>query len=123
MTDRKKIVERYFSSWIDGDRTRFGEIFSENAVYSECYGPEYRGLGQIVKWFDDWQEQGRVLCWKIKNFYQDGNVCAVEWRFQCVYQNETSEFDGVSLIAFSETDQIVSVKEFQSKAEHYFPYE
>ena len=34
--------------------------FTENAVYTECYGPEYRGIEQIEKWFADWNKKGRV---------------------------------------------------------------
>ena len=36
---------------------------------------------------------------------------------------EEGGFDGVSLIEFDNAGKIVSLKEFQSKAEHIFPYE
>ena len=35
---------------------------------------------------------------------------------------EESFFDGISLVEFSENGKIQSLKEFQSKAEHVFPY-
>lgn len=46
----------------------------ENIVYSECYGPEYRGISQIVKWFVEWNKRGKVLEWNI-----DLNKAAVKW--------------------------------------------
>ncbi|PLT10637.1 hypothetical protein CYJ79_09280, partial [Lactobacillus crispatus] len=33
-----------------------------------------------------------------------------------------SEFDGVSIIDFNDQNKIISVKEYQSKSQHYYPY-
>lgn len=76
-----------------------------------------------MKWFDDWNKNGNVLVWDIKNFYHDNEVYIVEWYFKCDYAGKVDGFDGVSLIRFNEEGKIISVKEFQSKAEHFFPYE
>ena len=103
---RNEIVKRYFQAWLDQNIEPLGSIFSEDIVYSECYGPEYRGLSQILKWFADWNKSGRVLKWDIK----------------CDYHHEIGGFDGVSIIEFNDDMKIVNLKEFQSKAEHYFPY-
>lgn len=43
----------------------------------------YKGIGQIIRWFEDWNRKGTVLQWDMK---------------------------------------ICDLKEFQSKAEHYYPY-
>ena len=69
---REEIVKRYFQAWLDQDIEPLGSIFSDDVVYSECYGPEYRGLSQILKWFADWNKSGRVLKWEIKNFIHQG---------------------------------------------------
>ena len=45
-----------------------------------------------------------------------------EWFFQCSYDGNIDGFDGVSIIEFDEKGKIKSVKEFQSKSEHIFPY-
>ncbi len=45
-----------------------------------------------------------------------------EWYFECDYNHEIGGFDGVSIIEFNDDMKIVNLKEFQSKAEHYFPY-
>ena len=64
-----------------------------------------------------------MLEWRIKSFLHEENKTAVEWYFRCDYDGEEGGFDGVSLIEFDNAGKIVSLKEFQSKAEHIFPYE
>jgi ketosteroid isomerase-like protein len=120
--DREQIIQQYFQAWRKQDRKDFDTIFTKDLYYSECYGPEYHGLEEVKQWFDDWQMHGKVLQWKILHFYQDGNQSIAEWHFQCIYDQKEDEFNGVSIFQFTEKDQICSVKEFQSKAEHYDPY-
>lgn len=122
MFEREKLIERYFESWIKDDVSTLEEVFDNSIIYSECYGPEYRGLKQVKQWFEDWHKKGNVLLWDIKLFAHDKNVTAVEWVFKCEYNNEISMFDGVSLIIFNSNGKIVNFKEFESKAEHNFPY-
>ena len=122
MFEREKLIERYFGSWIKDDVSTLEEVFDNSIIYSECYGPEYRGLKQVKQWFEDWHKKGNVLLWDIKSFAHDKNVTAVEWVFKCEYNNEISMFDGVSLIIFNSNGKIVNLKEFESKAEHNFPY-
>lgn len=122
MEKREQTIRRYFAAWVENKPDCLPEVFAENIVYSECYGPEYRGLKQIQKWFADWNKRGKVLEWNIKEFLHQGNKTAVEWYFRCEYDGSTDGFDGVSLIEFDEAEKIVSLKEFQSKAEHVFPY-
>ncbi len=123
MEKREKAIRRYFRAWVENDPGCLPEIFGEDIIYSECYGPEYRGLGQIQRWFADWNKRGRVLEWSVKGFLHQGSKTAVEWCFRCEYDGNTDGFDGVSLIEFDRAGKIVSLKEFQSKAEHVFPYE
>ena len=98
-------------------------IFSDDIIYSECYGPEYHGLPQMLKWFSDWNIKGTVLKWEIKKFIHQGLFTVVEWYFECDYNNEISGFDGVSIIEFNKNMKIINLKEFQSKSEHDYPYE
>ncbi len=122
MEKREQTIRQYFGAWVENAPDRLPGIFAGDVVYSECYGPEYRGLGQIQKWFADWNRRGRVLEWKVKGFLHQGSKTAAEWYFRCEYDGNTDGFDGVSLIEFDEAGKIVSLKEFQSKAEHVFPY-
>ena len=122
MQEREETIRRYFAAWVENEPGCLEEIFAPEAVYSECYGPEYRGLGQIQRWFSDWNQKGRVLEWRIKQFLHQGNHTAVEWYFCCEFEGERAGFDGVSLIEFDKAGKIRSLKEFESKAEHVFPY-
>lgn len=122
MKQKKETIKAYFRCWVENDPAVLEKTFAEEIVYSECYGPEYRGLEQIKQWFSDWHQRGKVLEWRVKGFLHEGDCTAVEWYFRCDYEGEVNGFDGVSLIEFDKAGKIVSLKEFQSKAEHEFPY-
>lgn len=122
MIDREVIIKKYFDMWLCKDCTGIEEVLSNGIVYSECYGPEYRGINQIIQWFNDWNKQGTVLQWKIKQFIHQNNQAVVEWYFECNYDKKISGFDGVSIIEFDSENKIRSLKEFQSEAKHTFPY-
>lgn len=119
----EKIIRNYFQCWLDNNIDVVKEIFAENIVYSECYGPEYHGINQILYWFTDWHEKGNVLRWDIKEMIQADNMVIVEWFFQCNYDGAVDEFDGVTIAKFNNNMKICNLKEFQSKAEHYYPYD
>ncbi|MBE6753696.1 MAG: nuclear transport factor 2 family protein [Ruminococcaceae bacterium] len=119
---KESTVRRYFQAWIDKDSSVLADVFSDEAVYTESYGPQYHGLKQISQWFADWNKRGTVLEWTIKQFISQGETVAAEWFFRCEYDSVTSGFDGVSVIEFDDEGKIVNLREFQSKAEHCFPY-
>ncbi len=122
MNIREQIIKKYFKSWLDNNCSVLKDIFDSNVSYSECYGPEYHGIDTVTTWFKEWNKRGKVLVWDIKQFIHRGNITAVEWYFKCRYDGEIEEFDGVSLIEFNGDNYIVSLKEFQSKIPHYYPY-
>lgn len=122
MNEREEIIKNYFQSWISNNCEILRKIFDNEIIYSECYGPEYIGIDAIERWFMEWNKRGTVLAWDIKQFIHSANVTAVEWYFKCKYAGEIGEFDGVSLIKFNKDNSIISLKEFQSKIPHYYPY-
>lgn len=121
MNLKVKMILEYFNAWITKDCSGFESFFSHDVIYSECYGPEYHGISQITKWFLDWNKRGNIVEWRIKQFIHSNQITVVEWYFRCEYDGVISDFDGVSLIEFND-NKMVSVKEFQSKAEHNYPY-
>lgn len=121
--NREEIVKSYFQAWLEKDVEPLKNIFSKDAIYSEYYGPIYHGLPQILTWFTEWNNNGTVLKWEVKRFIHQGLLTVVEWSFESNYNDEIGGFDGVSIIEFNEDQKIVNVKEFQSKAEHNYPYE
>lgn len=122
MEIREKIVSDYFNAWITKDGSNLESIFSPDIIYSECYGPEYNGISQILKWFSDWNKVANVLEWRIKQFIHQNQFTVAEWYFMYEHSGNIGEFDGVSLIEFNGNNKIVSLKEFKSKSEHTYPY-
>ncbi len=118
----EEVIRRYFRAWIDADVETVRNTFSDDAIYTECYGPEYRGLSQILRWFSDWNERGRVLEWSVKRVLETGRTAVAEWYFKCQYDGATDAFDGVTIADFDESGKIARLREFQSKAEHCYPY-
>ena len=122
MKNKEKIIRDYFKSWIKQDISVIKNNFAENIVYGECYGQIYRNKGEVLKWFEDWNQNGKVLLWNIKQIILAQSKAVVEWHFKCNDQSKINEFDVVSLITFNKQNQIIEVKEFKSDSKHYFPY-
>ncbi len=120
--DKEQIIRNYLRAWLSPNLEVVQNIFDENAIYSECYGPVYRNKKEIISWFENWNKQGKVIAWPIERLIINGDTSIAEWHFKCNYQGKISEFDGVSIIEFNDQNKIISVKEYQSKSKHYYPY-
>ena len=119
---REELIRKYYQMWIDKNRAGFDDLFTTKAYYSESFGPEYQGLSQIKRWFDEWIAKGTVLEWTITRYIESNNLSIVEWYFACEYNDSVDALNGVSIIEWNEENKIVSVREFQSKAMQYRPY-
>ena len=118
----KETIQKYFKSWLNVDIDVLSDVFSNDIIYSECYGPEYHGISQILKWFDEWNQKGRVLEWTIKRSIEKENTIVVEWFFKCEYEGNIDGCDGVTIADFNKEGKIKRLCEFQSKPDHYYPY-
>ena len=119
----EEIIRKYCACWLNKDEKPLTDIFAEDIIYSECYGPEYHGIRQIQQWFHDWNQKGTVQKWDVKQIYISRNTAIIEWYFQCNYCNTPGAFDGVTIAQFDENNKIYNLKEFQSKCDHEYPYE
>lgn len=119
----EEIIKQYFRCWLDKNSKPLNTLFSDDIIYTECYGPQYHGLNQLEKWFDDWNQRASVLKWDIKQIIIAQNQAVVEWYFECVYDGKKDGFDGVSIMKFQADMKICELKEFQSKSEHIYPYD
>mgnify|MGYP004590795073 FL=1 len=117
-----EILKNYIQAWLDVDSTVVEKTFAENAVYTECYGPRYCGRLQIMQWFADWNQKGCVLEWTVKRSIEQGNIAVAEWYFSYRYDGEVGSFDGVTVAEFDEAGKILRLSEYESKAEHEYPY-
>ena len=96
----EEIIRKYFQCWLDKDIDSIKGIFSGNIIYSECYGLVYKGIVQIVRWFEDWNRKGTVLQWDIKRVIVSKATAVVEWYFRCNYEGNVDSFDGVTIAEF-----------------------
>lgn len=123
MKDREAAIKNWFTQWLTGIDSGIPQIFSEDAVYIESWGPEYHGVGAIQHWFEEWNTRGKVLVWDIRQFFHQGDQTVVEWYFQCEMEGEPPQaFDGMSLIRWSGDGKINFLKEFGCNIDRYDPY-
>ena len=52
MKTREIVIRRWFDMWLQKKDLSISEMFSDNAVYIESWGPEYHGSAKIKLWFD-----------------------------------------------------------------------
>ena len=53
MNKREETIRLWFDMWLQKNDLGILKIFSENAVYTESWGPEYYGAAKIKLWFDE----------------------------------------------------------------------
>lgn len=110
--------------WLQKKDLGISEIFSNDSVYIESWGPEYHGAAKIKLWFEEWNTRGTVLQWDIKQFFHKENKTVVEWYFKDQMKNGKAEaFDGISLIEWTGDNRILLLKEFGCNIHNYDPYQ
>jgi hypothetical protein len=114
---------RYVDCWLTQDPSALPEVLASGVYYVESYGPAYHGLGQVQQWFADWHTHGRVLAWDLGDVVSAGLVCAVRWRFTCVYDSVESTFDGVTWLVLDDAGWITELREFAATLPLRYPYD
>ena len=123
MNEREKIIRLWFDMWLQKKDLGISEMFADNSVYIESWGPRYDSSKKIKLWFDEWNTRGTVLQWDIKQFFHKENKTIVEWYFKNQMKNGKVEaFDGVSLIEWTSDNNILFLKEFGCNINNYDPY-
>ena len=121
---REESIRLWFGMWLCKKDLGILDLFSDKAVYTESWGPEYQGSAKIKLWFDEWNTRGTVLRWDIKQFFHEGCQTVVEWYFENAMNNGKIEaFDGISLIQWTSDDKIIFLKEYGCNRNHYDPYQ
>lgn len=124
MKQREKIIRLWFDMWLKKSDLGISDIFSQDAVYVESWGPEYHGALKIKHWFEEWNSRGTVLQWDIRQYFHEENQTVVEWYFKSAMKDESvDEFDGISLIQWTNEDKICFLKEFGCNIHRYDPYQ
>lgn len=122
MPPKEAIMREYFRMWLEQDGSALSEIFAEDVRYSESWGPSYRGLDEIRRWFGDWSQRDRVLKWRMKRMLDSGSSCVCEWYFVCRCDGAVRGFNGVTWADFNGEGKISVLKEFQSAMPNSDPY-
>jgi len=123
MDKREQTIQLWFNMWLQGKDTGIENIFSEDCIYIESWGPKYAGLKKVKHWFDEWNARGKVLTWEIKQYFHKGSQTIVEWYFKnSMDDGRIENFDGVSLITWATDGKIKCLQEFGCKLPNYDPY-
>lgn len=97
--DRDRTVRRWFDMWLENDCEGLEDVFSDDVVYIESWGPRYDGIRAVRHWFEEWNARARVLSWDITDIVHSGDATYVEWHFHDLMDTgREEEFDGVSKI-------------------------
>lgn len=122
--EREDAIRLWFAMWLQQADMGIETLFAPDIVYTESWGPQYRGADKVKLWFEEWNTRGTVLRWDIKQFFHREDQTAVEWYFECAMQGGgKGAFDGMSLIRWTESGKIAALKEFACKIDPYDPYE
>lgn len=122
MNGMEQTVREYFACWLTKESAALPRFFAQDAAYYESYGPVYRGLAEITRWFEDWNLRGAVLRWDIETVLTQGDALVCKWYFECDWEGTVDGFDGVSWILFDREGKIAELREYQSKLPNTFPY-
>ena len=123
MNERERIIHLWFDMWLKQQDLGIDSIFTEDVIYTESWSPKYESGTTVKHWFDEWNTRGKVLVWDIKQFFHKENKTIVEWYFKNKMNNgNIEEFDGISLIVWTENNKIMELKEFGCNLNTYNPY-
>ena len=113
MNERERIIRLWFDMWLKQQDLGIDDIFTEDVVYTESWSPKYQDRKTVKHWFNEWNTRGKVLIWDIKQFFHKGNQTVVEWYFKNeMNAGSIEEFDGISLVEWTDDNKIKSLKEF-----------
>lgn len=124
MNEREKVIYLWFEMWIRQEDLGINDIFTEDVIYTESWGPQYKNRDTLKQWFSEWNTRGKVLVWDIRQFFHKGNQTIVEWYFKNQMKDgKCDEFEGMSLIVWSREGRISRLKEYGCNINNYDPYQ
>lgn len=120
---RERVIRLWFDMWLQARDLGIEQIFAPDCLYTESWGPQYRGADQVSHWFREWNTRGKVVRWDIRQFFHKEDQTVVEWSFRCAMTDGVIQsFEGLSLIRWNEAGQICFLQEFGCNENRYNPY-
>lgn len=124
MEERERRIHLWFDMWLQQQDMGIDDLFTEDVLYTESWGPQYNNRSTVKHWFLEWNTRGKVIVWEIKQFFHKDHQTIVEWYFKNELNNGTiEEFDGISLVEWTRDDRIRYLKEFGCNRSTYDPYQ
>lgn len=124
MKEREKIINLWFGMWLQQKDLGIDDIFTEDTIYTESWGPKYEDQRTVKHWFTEWNTRGRVVEWDIRQYFHSEDQSVVEWYFKAeMNDSRVDEFDGMTLIEWTKDNKIKSLKEFGCDIDNYNPYQ
>lgn len=122
MEEREARIGLWFSMWLRKEDLGIADLFTEDAVYIESWGPEYHGAAAIAHWFREWNGRGTVVRWDLGTCFHRGDETVAAWFFANAMDDGREEvFEGLSRIRWA-GDRIAFLQEFGSSVDRYDPY-
>ena len=123
MDTREEIIRLWLDMWLRQEDFGIRDIFAPDAVYTESWGPVYRGADAVRHWFREWNSRGAVVRWDIRQFFHQGGQTVAEWVFEDRMDDGTAQaFEGMSLIRWTAEGKIGFLQEFGCNQDRYDPY-
>ena len=120
---RERVILLWFDMCLQARDLGIEEIFAPDCLYTESWGPQYRGADQVAHWFREWNTRGKVVRWDIRQFFHKEDQTVVERSFRNEMKDgRAEEFDGLSLIRWDGAGRISSLREFGCNTRNYDPY-
>ena len=120
---RERVIRLWFDMWLQARDLGIEQIFAPDCLYTESWGPQYRGADQVAHWFREWNTRGKVVRWDIRQFFHKEDQTVVEWSFRNEMRDgRAEEFDGLSLVRWDGVGRISSLQEFGCNTSNYDPY-
>ncbi len=69
MNEREKSIHLWFEMWLTKQDLGIDNIFAEDVIYTESWGPKYNNRQIVKHWFQEWKCGKVVLKF---NFFQMG---------------------------------------------------
>ena len=123
MRNREDIIRLWFDMWIKKQDLGIKDIFANDIVYTESWGPKYNNRSTLELWFKEWNSRAKVETWDIVQFLDFKDQSIVEWHFKSVMNNgKIDEFNGISLVKWDFDYKIIELIEFGCNIDNYNRY-
>lgn len=124
MRQREETIRIWTEMWLGDDTMPMDAIFTEDVVYSECWGNEYTGREEIRRWFLDWHKNNRMIAWRVSQFLHDEDKTVAKWHMEAEAADgiTTRTIDGLYLVEWDDSGRIRVLEEYGASPSKKHPY-